>query len=186
MSEKKQHRSRRAGSSTADRGNISRRTVLRASGALGVAAAVGPWVITGKARAASKSLKILQWSHFVPSYDEWFDGFAKEGGQDNDVEVSVDYINIAALPSTTASEISAGSGHARRELGPEAAQCEPSRVDMADINEEMTSKYGEPFRVAERVSYNPVTKKRYSFCHGWTIDPGNFRRSLWEKAGMPD
>ena len=32
-------------------------------------------------------------------------------------------------------------------------------------------------------SYNPNTKKYYSFCHGWVIDPGCYRKSLWDKAG---
>lgn len=30
----------------------------------------------------------------------------------------------------------------------------------------------------------PRTEKFWGFCHGWAPDPGNFRRSLWEKAGM--
>ena len=166
-------------------GDISRRSFLAAGGALGVAAAVGPWVIT-RARAQEKTLKILQWSHFVPSYDTWFDAFAKKWGDENGIQVSVDHINIADLAATTASEISASSGHDLIELGPEAAQFEPSLMDMEDINQEMAGKYGKPFRVSERVSYNPVTKKHYAFCHGWTIDPGDYRKSLWEKAGMPD
>jgi multiple sugar transport system substrate-binding protein len=167
--------------------DISRRTFLTASSALGVAAAVAPWIITGTtARAADKTLRILQWSHFVPAYDTWFDAFARKWGEDNGIQVSVDHINIADLAATTASEISANSGHDLIELGPEAAQFEPSLIDMADINQEMDGKYGKPFGVAERVSYNPVTKKRYAFCHGWTIDPGDYRKSLWEKAGMAD
>jgi multiple sugar transport system substrate-binding protein len=166
-------------------GGISRRAFLTAGSVLGVAAAVGPWVVTS-ARAAEKSLKILQWSHFVPTYDKWFDAFAKKWGQDNGVQVRVDHISIADLGTATASEIAAGTGHELIELGPEAAQFEPSLIDLADINQEMTSKYGKPFGVAERVSYNPVTKKRYAFCHGWTIDAGDFRKSLWQKAGTAD
>ena len=119
------------------------------------------------------TLSITQWSHFVPRYDKWFDAFARKWGDENGVQVSVDHINIADLASTTASELSANSGHDLIELGPEAAQFEPSLVDMADINQEMAGKHGKPFGVAERVSYNPVTKKRYAFCHGWTIDPGD-------------
>ena len=40
--------------------------------------------------------------------------------------------------------------------------------------------------VARLSSYNPDTRKFYGFCHGWTIDPGDYRKSLWEKVGMPD
>ncbi|HUH86566.1 MAG TPA: ABC transporter substrate-binding protein, partial [Pusillimonas sp.] len=35
-----------------------------------------------------------------------------------------------------------------------------------------------------RVSYNPVRKSWYAFSHGWTIDCGDYRRSLWQQAGM--
>lgn len=187
MYETKNERDHPAKSRTGENRRIRRRTLLTAGGAFGMAAAVGPWVLTDtSAKAAGKTLKILQWSHFVPSYDKWFDAFARRWGEDNGVAVSVDHINYADLISTTASEISAGSGHDLIELGPEAAQFEPKLIDMADIAQEMTSKYGKAFGVAERVSYNPVTKKQYAFCHGWTIDPGDYRRSLWRKAGMAD
>ncbi|MBI2115721.1 MAG: twin-arginine translocation signal domain-containing protein, partial [candidate division NC10 bacterium] len=46
---------------------ISRRDLIKA-GAL--AAGVGPAIIIpGRARAAKKTLRILQWVHFVPPYD---------------------------------------------------------------------------------------------------------------------
>lgn len=172
---------------TPQTGGLTRRSFLTASGALGLAAAVGPWIVTSRtARAAGRRLRILQWSHFVPSYDKWFDHFAKQWGEANGIEVAVDHISIADLASTTASEISAGSGHDLIELGPEAAQFEPSLVPMDDINKEIAERYGSPFGVAERVSYSPVTKRYYAFCHGWTIDPGDYRKSLWAKAGRPE
>ena len=40
-------------------------------------------------------LSILQWSHFVPQYDTWFDPFAKAWGDDVGVDVTVDHINLA-------------------------------------------------------------------------------------------
>lgn len=163
---------------------ISRRQFLAGGTVLGLAASFGPWVITGRrARAADKRLKLLQWSHFVPSYDSWFDDFAKRWGEDNDVEVSIDHISIADLTTTLSSEISAGSGHDLIELGPEAAQFEPSLIALNDLNEEIQQAFGKPFAVSERVSYNPVTKRYYAFCHGWTADPGNYRKSLWQTAG---
>ena len=35
-----------------------------------------------KALAANKSLSIVQWAHFVPEYDTWFDKFAKDWGDE--------------------------------------------------------------------------------------------------------
>ena len=44
-----------------------------------VAAAGLATLIPGRARAQQKTLKIIQWSHFVPAYDKWFDGeFCKQ------------------------------------------------------------------------------------------------------------
>ena len=165
---------------------ISRRGLLRAGGAAGLAAIAAPLFPFAAANAAERTLKILQWSHFVPTYDKWFDQFAKEWGQKNNVHVTVDHINIADLVTTTSSEISANSGHDLIELGAEAAAFSPSVIDMADINQEAAKLCGTPFYVAKRVSYNPTKKLWYSFCHGWTVDCGDYRKSLWHKAGMPN
>lgn len=164
--------------------STSRRRVLQAGGLAGLAAIGAPWFHLRNAYAADKTLKILQWSHFVPSYDTWFDGFAKQWGEANGVQVVVDHINIGDLVTTTTSEMSANSGHDIIELGPEAAQFTPNVLDMADINEQAAKQFGEVFGVIPRISYNPVLKSWYAFCHGWTIDCGDYRRSLWQKAGM--
>jgi hypothetical protein len=58
------------------------------------ASAVGPTVFTRHASAASQ-LKILQWSHFVPAYDQWFDPWAKQWGASKGIEVTVDHVSFA-------------------------------------------------------------------------------------------
>ena len=43
-------------------------------------------------------LRIMQWAHFVPAYDQWLDNtYVKRWGEANDVEVKVDHINNALL-----------------------------------------------------------------------------------------
>lgn len=163
----------------------SRRRFLESVAATGLAAGIGPFVLTRPARAAG-TLNILQWSHFIPAYDEWFNGYAKAWGEQNDVAVTVDHVSIADLPTAMASEVSAGAGHDLVELGPAAAQFEPSLVDLADINQEALSRFGPQTETSKRYSYNPVTEKYFAFCHGWTIDPGDYRKSLWEAAGKAD
>jgi len=157
-----------------------RRRILQAGGL----AALGVPMFPLNALAADKTLKILQWSHFVPSYDTWFDAFAKAWGEAHGVQVVVDHINIGDLVTTTTSEMSAGSGHDLIELGPEAAQFTPNVLDMADVNQQAAKQFGKVFDVIPRISYNPVVKSWYAFCHGWTIDCGDYRRSLWQKAGL--
>src|ERR671936_2852036 len=65
-----------------------------------------------KNRQLKGDLKILQWAHFVPAYDTWFDKtYTQQWGQKNDVNVTVDHINVALLPSAAAAEVAAQRGH---------------------------------------------------------------------------
>ena len=61
---------------------VSRRQFIKAAGAGTIAAGVGPaFIIPGRAQAQQKTLRILQWNHFVPGYDKWFNGsYTKEWG----------------------------------------------------------------------------------------------------------
>lgn len=80
---------------------LSRRHLLKAGGAAAVVAGAAPSIIIpGRASAQQKTLKILQWKHFVPSYDKWFNGtYVKEWGEQNDTNVLVDNVGVAALKS---------------------------------------------------------------------------------------
>ncbi|HET7095267.1 MAG TPA: extracellular solute-binding protein [Thermomicrobiales bacterium] len=132
------------------------------------------------------SLSILLWSHFVPRFDVWFDKFVQEWGQANNVTTKVDHINTADVPAAIASEISAGQGHDIVEHIASLAQFEKSMLDLKDINDEATKRHGEQLGMAHRNSFNPTTGKQYGFCHGYAPDPGDYRRSLWDKAGLAD
>ena len=90
---------------------VSRRRFIEIAGATGLAASVGPFFHVRPAKAA-KTLKILQWVHFVPRYDKWFnETYVKEWGEKNDTEVIVDNISIAQINSRAAAEASAKQGH---------------------------------------------------------------------------
>src|SRR5215471_13265541 len=90
---------------------LSRRRFVQAAG-IGAAAAGAGILIPGKARSASKKLKILQWNHFVPGYDKWFNNtYVKEWGAKNDTEVIVDNIGLAGINARAAAEVSAKKGH---------------------------------------------------------------------------
>src|SRR5258707_884865 len=100
-------------------------------------------------RAAKKTLKILQWNHFVPAYDKWFnETYIKEWGAKNDTEVTVDNIGVTALPARMAAESAAGKGHDLfLSMSPPAAY-ENSVVDMTDVYQECEKKYGKPIQLA--------------------------------------
>ncbi|HET8620212.1 MAG TPA: extracellular solute-binding protein [Acidimicrobiales bacterium] len=138
------------------------------------------------ASTLSGNLRILMWSHFVPSHDQWFDAFARDWGQAVGVNVTVDHINTAEVPGQITSQIAAGSGHDLIQHISAIPQFEPSVMDMTDVVTEAEDRYGEMLEVCRRSSFNPNTEKFFAYAPGWAPDPGNYRRSLWEAVGLPD
>jgi ABC-type glycerol-3-phosphate transport system substrate-binding protein len=184
----------------------SRRNVLRAAAVAAVAAGFGAACAseespttepdqTGNApettfsEPASKlsgELKILLWSHFVPSHDTWFDEFAKDWGGRVGVQVVVDHVDQAQIPTRIAAEVQAGEGHDLIQYIATLSQYEPSVLDMKDLVTEASSRWGEQLALCAKSSSNPATGKFYAYSPGWVPDPGNFRKSLWKPAGFGD
>src|SRR5213082_713283 len=98
------------------RKRIDRREFVTTATGAAAAVAFGPTI---RIRRRQKTLKILQWSHFVPSYDVWFDKYAKDWGTAKGVEVTVDHISLADLGTRANAEVAAQQGHdlLRRDLG---------------------------------------------------------------------
>lgn len=165
---------------------VTRRTFFRDVGIGAAGLTLAPKIMSGFQAKGPRTLKLLQWSHFVPSYDVWFDQYAKGWGARNNVEVTVDHISLSDLKSTFAAEVVAGKGHDLVEFISPPSDFEPSVMPLNDLNEEAVKRFGPQIPVATKSTYNPYTKKFYGFCPGWTIDPGDYRKSLWTKVGMPD
>src|SRR5215470_4269713 len=132
----------------------------------------------------SGNLKILLWSHFVPSHDAWFDPFVKDWGGKVGVQVTVDHINNAEIPGRIAAEVQANQGHDLIQFIAPLSQFEPAVEDLKDVTEEANRRWGKQIELCRKSSFNPATGKYYAFSPGWVPDPGNFRKSLWEGAGM--
>jgi ABC-type glycerol-3-phosphate transport system substrate-binding protein len=132
----------------------------------------------------SGELKILLWSHFVPSHDEWFDKFAKDWGAKTGVNVIVDHVDQAQIPTRIAAEVQAGQGHDVIQYIATLSQYEPSVLDMKDLVDEANKRWGKQLELCRKSSFNPATGKFYSYSPGWVPDPGNFRKSLWEPVGL--
>ncbi|TMA26628.1 MAG: carbohydrate ABC transporter substrate-binding protein [Deltaproteobacteria bacterium] len=162
---------------------LSRRTLIK-TGAAGAATLLLP----KKSRAAAKTLRIIQWNHFVPGYDKWFNNtYVKEWGQKNDTEVIVDNIGIPAINSTAAAEVAARKGHDLfLFLWPKPVY-EEDVIDHGEIYQECEKKYGKPINLAIKSTYNPKTKKYFGFSDSFVPDPINFRTDLWGEVGVkPD
>jgi len=174
------------------RDGISRREFVKATGggalALG-AAGLGPaFLFPERALAQQKTLRILQWSHFVPAYDtQWFDTvFTKEWGQKHNTNVIVDHISLNEIPARAAAEVSAKKGHdLLMFLSPPAAY-ESQVIDHGEIYREVERKHGKPIPLAVKSTFNPKTKKYFAFSDSYVPDPGNWRLDLWTQVGFPN
>ncbi len=167
-------------------GGFSRRDFVKTVGTGVVAAGVATG-LPRRAHAQQKTLKIAQWSHFVPAYDKWFDGeFTKAWGQKNNTEVIVDHINLNELPARAAAEVSAKKGHDLFMFLSPPAAFEPQVIDMAHVYQEVERKHGKKVDLAHRSTYNPRTKKYFAFSDSYVPDPGNWHKDWWTEAGFPN
>jgi multiple sugar transport system substrate-binding protein len=138
-----------------------------------------------KHRQLKGDLKIMQWAHFVPSYDQWLDNtYVKQWGEKNDVQVKVDHINNALLPATAASEVAAQSGHDLFQFLFPPSALEKQTIPMNVIVQEVTRKLGKMTDVANKSSFNPKTKRYYGFPDNYVPDPIHYRKSFWFNTGI--
>jgi multiple sugar transport system substrate-binding protein len=170
--------------------SITRRDFVTKGSLLTLSATSLPTILlacSGSGTAGGKkTLKILQWSHFVPAYDKWFDPWAKAWGEQNNTTVTVDHINYADIPTRTAAEINAGSGHDLILWIVPPSQYEPSVVDMSDVVKAVEKKYGPQLEFARLTNFNPHTSHYFGFTYSFAPDPGDYRKSLFQQVGMPN
>lgn len=155
---------------------------------VGAAAVAAPLIYTSKkARAkGKKTLRIMQWKHFVPAYDQWFDGvFAKAWGEKHDTEVIVDHIVNTELNTRAAAEVSAKRGHDLFMFLSPPAAFEQQTLDMTNVYREVVRKHGKMINVAHKSTYNPKTKRYFAFADSYVPDPGNYHKEWWAEAGYP-
>jgi multiple sugar transport system substrate-binding protein len=166
--------------------DVSRRTFIKTAGSAALTAGVGASIIVpGRASAQQKTLKILQWNHFVPGYDKWFnETYVKEWGEKNATQVIVDNIGLAGLNSRAAAEVSAQQGHDLFMFLWPPPVYEDQVIDHRDIYKECEQKYGKAIDLAVKSTYNPKTKKFYGFSDSYVPDPINYRKDLWDDVGI--
>ena len=167
--------------------NISRRDFIKAAATCMVATGLGAnIIIPRRVYADRKKLKILKWSHIVPSFDKWFkETFVKEWGEKNDTEVTVDYFFAPVeLLQKASAEVSAQKGHDLvMSLWPPAA-FEHHVIDHSEIYQECEKKCGKANALAVKSTYNPKTKKYFGFSESYVPDPINYRKDLWDGVGI--
>jgi multiple sugar transport system substrate-binding protein len=173
-------------------GGLTRREVVRRGigslvvlygGALTKTAAAG--VPKFRHKQLKHTLRIIQWSHFVPAYDTWFDNsYTKKWGQKHDTDVLVDHINLAQLPARAQAEVAARSGHdIFGHLSPQAG-LEDHVINHRELVEEVQRKVGKVSRVGIKSCFNPKTKKWHGFPENFVPDPVHYRKDLFHQVGV--
>src|SRR5438477_5296094 len=171
------------GRSMTRRKGMDRRQFVTTAGAAAAAVALGPTILI---KRAQKTLKIMQWSHFVPTYDTWFDKYAKDWGTQKGVEVTVDHISLADLTTRANAEVAAQQGHDLFQFLSPPGAFEPQVLDMADVVADAERTHGPILDLCKRATYNPVTRKWFGFSDNYVPDPGDYLKSIWTEIGMPD
>ncbi|MDJ0608317.1 MAG: ABC transporter substrate-binding protein [Kiloniellales bacterium] len=168
----------------------SRRQLIKTAGSAALTAGLAPAILAPRqARGSSRrTLKILQWNHFVPEFDRWFNEvYVKDWGRRNDTEVIVDNVGMTSLNSRAAAEVAAQKGHDLCMFLSPPPSYEEHVIDHREIYEECERRYGKPVELAVKSTYNPKTDKYYGFSDSYVPDPVNYRKDLWDDVGMyPD
>lgn len=161
-----------------------RRNHIRTAGRAALGLGAGLNAATGRA-TARKTLKILQWHHFVPGYDRWFNNeYVKEWGEKNDTTVIVDNVDMTSLKGLAAAEIAAGTGHDLVMFVLPPSSMEDHVIDHREVVEECARRYGKPIDLAIKSVYNPKSRKYFAFADSFVPDPVNYRKDLWDDVGL--
>jgi multiple sugar transport system substrate-binding protein len=163
---------------------LSRRRLLKAGGAAALAAGVASsMIIPSRVKAQQKTLKILQWKHFVPSYDEWFNEiYVKAWGKANDTQVMVDNVGFADITRLAKAEVEAQRGHDLVLFITPPAEYEDQAIDHHEVYEECARRYGQVLDFAVKSTFNPKTDKYFGFCGFYQPALLTYRKDLWESV----
>ena len=172
---------------------MDRRAFLRVAGSAAGLAAVGCGPRSKGRSAASattgsgpgggeRTLRVLQWSHFVPAYDAWFDDeFARRWGEKHDVNVVVDHVPFNEVTARADTEVARGVGHdVFGFVWTSAARFEDHTIDHREIVEEAQGRLGSMHPLVEQTVFNPRTKKYLGFSESWVPNLTHYRTDLWD------
>lgn len=167
---------------------ITRRHLLAGAATIAgmASAASAPFVSRASAYA---ELKIVQWRHVLPGYDAWFDGFARDWGARNGIDVTVDHIGRRELSACAAAEARAESGHDI--IGFTSAGAPhlyaKNLLDLTRLVEDAEKKYGKVEPIGRQIAYHGKTETWLALPDFYAAYPGLYRKDLWDDIGIvPD
>ncbi len=166
--------------------SLKRREFLKTTGTAVASASLLTmlWARQAPAQLKGTTLRILQWSHFVPAYDTWFDDFVKKWGDTNGVRVRVDRIPHLELPSRIAAEFAAGAGHDLIYFNATilTGLYYKNLVDVTDIAERTGKRWGGWLPSALPIAV--VEGRWYAFPDFYIVAPMLWRKDLFQQASL--
>lgn len=166
---------------------LSRRNFLEGTvGMMTGSVCAGPFFLfPARALSRQKRLRILQWKHPVPEYDNWFDNvFAREWGRKHDTRVIIDHVPVGELARRAQTEVKARSGHDLVMFPSPPATYEKYVINHAEVHEEVWGKQGQINQLGYKSSYNPKTQTFYAFADSYIPTSFNYRRDYWMQIGV--
>jgi len=158
----------------------SRREFLR----LASTAAWGPFFVFP--HRAQKTLKIARWAHFLPEYDEWFDGvYAKEWGRQHDTRVDVDLVPVDKIHARADNDVAAGKGHDLFMFPWPPAEYLRHVIDHTEIYQTVGARHGNVNRIGHKSTYDPKTRRYFAFADSWMPAPLHYFGDYWGELGTP-
>jgi multiple sugar transport system substrate-binding protein len=169
---------------------MTRAALLRRGGVAVAALASGgrvPYAFAGplrhQGRQLSGSLSILQWTHVIGGFDPWFNGWAKDWGISNDVEVKVDHVNITRLPALVAKEAAAQTGHDIIGFLTPPTAYEDQVIDHGTIVRAVERQVGPYSALGRQSTYNPQRGTYFGISDTYVPAPALWRHDLWNSVG---
>lgn len=161
----------------------SRRNFLKfAAGTL----ALGPFFsFSARAKAGQNTLKIAKWAHFLPEFDAWFQGVARDWGKQNHTDVTIDLVPIEEIRARALAEVAAGKGHDIFIFPWPPAEFHQHVIDHAEVYQVVASKYGAIQQLAHRSTFNAANKTYFGFADFWMPSPVHFSEDYFAQVGLP-
>ena len=169
---------------------MTRAALLRSGGVALAALAYGgrvPYAVAGplrqRSRQLSGSLSILQWTHVISGFDAWFNGWAKDWGALNDVEVTVDHVSITRLPALVATEAADRKGHDIVGFLTPPTIYEDQVIDHGTIVRAVERQVGPYGELGRQSTYNPRRDTYFGISDTYVPAPALWRHDLWNAVG---
>ena len=141
----------------------------------------------GRPGPQAKEVRVLAWSHFVPAYDKWIDGFAEQWGVEERREGD-DRPRARICRSRPRSRPRSPRSRATTSCSswaPARRSGRASLLDVQDLADKIGKKYGGWTPLAE--NYGKAADGRFHSIPDFFIDfPGLYRKDLWTEVGMPN